>query len=127
LSDSALPQPTLDELYYYQVAEELHKPLLAAIVVHESLQRIPQPQRSGVTYYSELDTWLFHAIMDTRTCDLCRHYEDMEEIRGDQLRLEFPYHVILDENTIVGPAPDGSGLVHPNCRCYLTRLLQRED
>ena len=94
-----------------------------AVRVVEAIKRIPLDQRPGVTYFSVWDTWLFQARSDTKVCDLCKHYETWGEIRGDQLRTEFPYLVILDEDTIGGSEPDGGGLVHPNCRCYLTRKI----
>ena len=89
--------------------------VLGAVIAHqEANQRIPRPQRPGVTYFSVHDTWLFQAVMDNRTCDLCLHYEVANEWRGDQLRTEFPYLEIVDELTI-------KANVHPNCRCYLMR------
>ena len=98
--------------------------VVAAVIAFEGAKKwIPPDQRSGVTYFSMWDTWLFQARSDTKVCDLCRHYETWGEIRGDQLRTEFPYLVILDEDTIGGPEPDGGGLVHPNCRCFLTRKI----
>lgn len=69
------------------------------------------------TFYSMYDLWLYQAVMDTRVCELCSKYEQSEYWRGDQLRTEFPYHEIMDENTI-------HALVHPNCRCYLVRYVE---
>lgn len=89
----------------------------------EAKRRIDQPQRPGVTYFSVYDVWLFQAVMDTKVCTLCRHYEIANEWNGNVLRSEFPYLTILDENTIGGPGPDGDGLVHPNCRCRLVRKI----
>lgn len=89
----------------------------------EAKQRIETPQRTGVTYFSENDVRLFDARADTKVCPLCRKYETAHQWRGNNLRAEFPYLVILDENTIGGPEPDGGGLVHPNCRCVLKRII----
>lgn len=102
--------------------------VVAVIAVEEGAKkRIDFPQRSGVTYYSENDIWLFDARSDTKVCNRCRMYQRWSDvmggIRGNLLRTEFPYHVILDEITIGGPEPDGGGLVHPNCRCVLKRLM----
>ena len=104
------PSPTRDA-ERIRVAE-------VARVVHAvgALQRIPQPQRRGVTYYSDRDIWLFQSVFDERRCDVCGMFEDIEEINGGALRNMFPYHEILDENTIAAN-------VHPNCRCYLVRKL----
>ena len=82
----------------------------------EAVRRIPKPQRLGVTFYSEADTWHFQSVFDGRRCELCSHYERAETWRGDQLRLEFPYHEIHDESTI-------KANIHPNCRCYLVRRI----
>jgi len=101
-------------------------PLIRAVEAVQAVQKAKKrkpPTRPGVTFFSEADTWLFNARADTKVCRLCRLYEQWGEIRGDQLRTEFPYLKIIDENMIAGSEPDGRGLVHPNCRCFLTRLL----
>ena len=98
--------------------------VVAAVIAFEGAKkRIPVGQRPGVTYFSMYDTWLFDATLDSKVCDLCRYYEEWGEIRGDLLRTEFPFLVILDENTIGGPGVGGDGLVHPNCRCRLIRKI----
>ena len=96
--------------------------VLAVQAVEKAKKRVP-PSRPGVTYFSENDVWLFNARSDTKVCMLCRIAEEIEHFRGNELRMNFPFLVILDENTIGGPEPDGGGLVHPNCRCYLSRLI----
>lgn len=101
--------------------------IIKVIQVTKATQRIPQPQRRRVTYFSENDVWLFQAHSDTKVCPKCRMYEEMEQIRGNHLRIEFPYLTIIDENTIGGQEPDGGGLVHPNCRCLLVRLLEEHE
>ena len=90
-----------------------------AVQVVEAIKRIPEP-RTQQTYYSQFDIWLFQTG-GPNPCELCRHYETANEWRGDQLQTEFPYHKILDENKIGGSEPDGRGLVHPNCFCFLVR------
>ena len=87
-----------------------------AIRVVKALPRKPEGYEQ-FTFYSEYDTWLFHSVWDGRRCPLCAMYEQAEYWRGDQLRTEFPYHEIVDENTI-------EAHVHPNCRCILVRLLE---
>jgi len=84
--------------------------------VREATKRIPKPQRSGVTYFSMWDTWLFQSVFDARRCDVCDAHEVVDVYYGDQLRRWFPYLEILDENTI-------QANVHPNCRCYLVRKI----
>ena len=97
--------------------------LVEMVQAVEAVKRIPPGQRPGITYFSVYDVWLFQARSDTKVCDLCRHYEEWGEITGNMLRAEFRYLTILDENTIGGQEPDGGGLVHPNCRCYLMRQI----
>ena len=91
-----------------------------------ALKRRPEPQRRAVTYFSIEDVWLFQARSDTKVCPVCLALEDEYEFPGNHLRGRFPYLQILDMNTIGGSGPGGTGLVHPNCRCYLVRLLEPE-
>ena len=98
-----------------------------AVEAFKAKRRIDFPTRPGVTFFSESDRWLFNARSTGNVCERCRMYETwsnvMGGLRGDQLRTEFPFLVIIDEITIAGPEPDGRGLVHPHCYCYLSRLL----
>lgn len=94
-----------------------------AVLAVKARQRIETPQIPNVTYFSENDVWLFNARSDTKVCPTCRAAETIEHFRGNNLRINFPNLVILDENTIGGPEPDGGGLVHPNCRCFLNRVI----
>ena len=68
----------------------------------------------GITFFGHWDVWLYHAVLDDRTCDLCRHYAEREPILGNYIRAAFPYLEIIDENTI-------NVNIHPNCRCWLER------
>lgn len=95
---------------------------MKAVQAVKAVRRRPRPMRR-VTYFSENDVWLFNARSDTKVCEMCRLAEEIGEFRGNNLRMNFPNLVILDENTIGGPEPDGKGLVHPNCRCFLTRFI----
>ena len=101
----------------------IHTPMIRVVEVVKAIQRIPKPIRPDVTFFSENDVWLFQARQDTKVCQLCQKYETAYQWRGNNLRLEFPYLTILDQNTIGGSEPDGDGLVHPNCRCRLVRLI----
>jgi hypothetical protein len=47
--------------------------------------------------------------------------------RGNELRTLFPFHVILDLEMIGSPGVGGDGLVHPNCRCRLERVMYWGD
>jgi len=92
---------------------------MKAVRIVEAVRRIEQPQRAGVTYFSVHNVWLFQAVMDTKVCTLCRHYETANEWNGNALRSEFPYLEIVDEGTV-------KANVHPNCRCYLVRKIGYE-
>ena len=93
-----------------------------AVAVHEArqegaLRRVPKPlELPGLTYFSVHDIWLYQARADNITCDLCRRHQEHGEYHGNHLRSIFPYLEIMDDSTIVAR-------VHPNCRCYLVRLL----
>ena len=88
----------------------------------EAVQRI-KPEHKHVpgehaTFFSELDVWLFDARLDSKTCPLCRVADEIGEFRGNNLRMNFPYLEIIDVGTI-------KANVHPNCRCYLRRVMQQ--
>jgi hypothetical protein len=64
--------------------------------------------------------WWFRPKRDDRgPCITCQTYAD-NQFSGDFLRSTFPYLNIVDEDTI-------EALVHPNCRCYLSRLKNKGD
>ena len=95
--------------------------LIEIVEVVKATQRIPQPQRSGVTYFSKWDVWMFQSVFDEVRCEICSNHERIELYYGNALRLWFPHLEILDENTIKAhahmPRDD-------NCRCFLVRVLQ---
>ena len=74
----------------------------------------------STTFFSIMDRWQYNAIMDTRVCELCRQYEDFGEFNGAMLRTFFPYLEIVDVGLILAH-------VHPNCRCYLERVMEKEE
>jgi hypothetical protein len=84
-------------------------------------------KRTGVTFYSRLDFWEYDAVFDNRLCSQCANHVKTGVFAGSDLRSIFPYHTILDVNTIGGPEPNGDGLVHPHCRCRLRRKLEKEE
>lgn len=79
-------------------------------------QRIDIARRYGVTFFSEQDVWLFQEVPDERLCSVCRMAATIEQFRGNNLRMNFPYWEIIDENMI-------KANVHPNCRCFLVRQI----
>jgi hypothetical protein len=74
-----------------------------------------------LTFFSELDEWLYIEISDTRLCRTCEANAAMENgvYRGNSLRTFFPFLEIQDENTIKVNE-------HPNCRCVLVRIAKAE-
>jgi hypothetical protein len=95
--------------------------------------RIPEQYRH-VTYFSQNDIWIFDSLVDGKRCPICEELEygfgenASQPATGLHLRAWFagiPYAgmVILDQNTIGGPAANGDGLMHPNCRCRLRRKI----
>ena len=114
--------PLISKARLCEVARVVH----AIETVEGAQKRRLFPTRYGVTFFSIHDVWLYNAVMDSKVCLICRGHEATGEFRGNHLRARFPYLVIIDENTIGGPEPDGGGLAHPNCRCYLTRKLELE-
>ena len=101
--------------------------IINVVEVVKAVQRIQPEHRHepGVpaTFFSQHDVWLYDARLDTKVCERCRHYEDIGQFLGNHIRLIFPNLKILDVNTIGGSEPDGGGLVHPNCRCFLVRKI----
>jgi hypothetical protein len=95
---------------------ELCQIIDAVKAVEEAKKRLDFPLRSGVTFFSQRDIWIFQAQADSKTCPSCNGAEDVSRWYGNHLRLFFPYLEIIDENTIYPH-------VHPNCRCRLVRYI----
>lgn len=100
--------------------------VIQAVEAVQKAQRRIEPEhrhRPGetATFFSEHDIWLYVAVMDAKVCEACRRNEDWNDryggFRGTHLRAHFPFLEIIDVNTIAAN-------VHPNCRCYLVRLLE---
>lgn len=88
-------------------------------MVTEATKRKPS-DFEDLTFFSEEDVWLYDATLDSKVCVLCRTAEDIEQFRGNNLRMNFPYLEIIDKITI-------RPKVHPNCRCVLIRLLVKQE
>ena len=82
--------------------------------VREAKKRIPA-RFSHLTFFSHEDWWIYHAVLDDRTCPICRDYASGDMLNGSFVRAAFPYLQIVDENTI-------RVNLHPNCRCWLERV-----
>ena len=89
-------------------------------VVEAAKQRLDPRRRKSLTYFSVHDVWLFQARSDTKVCPVCDQHDATEEFRGNHLRAQFPYLEVVDLFTI-------KVNVHPNCRCFLSRLITEEN
>jgi len=64
--------------------------------------------------------WIFDArVTSPRTCPVCLAL-DGTKYRGDELANAFPYHVVLNVNTV-------KPMVHPHCRCRLRWAGRSKD
>lgn len=95
---------------------------VVAVLAHMEKKWIPPDIKKP--FFGKYDLWMYDAVLDNKLCDQCLGHEKTPRYLGSELRIAFPYMVILDENTIGGPGPNGDGLVHPNCRCRLRRVTQ---
>lgn len=86
----------------------------------ETIKRIPDDLR-GQTFFGQFDLWLFETIepADDKICFSC-NVLDKIVFTGLELQSAFPWMQILDANHILA-------LVHPNCRCILTRITNPLD
>lgn len=89
--------------------------LVNAAKAVDSLRRKPEVYRTR-TFFSKFDLWRYVPVFDEKLCDRCREYAMTQFFKGTELRKEFPYLTIRDEDTI-------NAKVHPNCRCELWRIL----
>lgn len=88
--------------------------VLLVNAVEKAQSRIPQ-ELKGPTYYGSTDEWYYEESQHPNMCEDCHSY-NMQTINGSQLRAEFPYHEVIDENFIYPK-------VHPHCFCGLVRLF----
>ena len=91
--------------------------VVQAVKAVDALKRKPEEYKYQ-SFFSELDLWQFIAITDDRTCAACMNY-DTRFYKGNELRTEFEFLLIIDEDTILAQ-------VHPNCRCELHRITYSE-
>ncbi len=80
----------------------------------EAVTHIPD-DLSGITFFSENDSWILHTSGQDNVCDACDALAGESIFQGTHLRLFFPFLEIIDENVIAAK-------IHPNCNCYLTRI-----
>ncbi len=89
---------------------------LQALKAVSAYKRIPEGYET-YTFFGHNDMWNYVAVFDDRLCDECENYLEIGIFNGDKLRDVFQRLVIADENTIMLN-------VHPNCRCYLIRVIE---
>lgn len=92
--------------------------LIEIVEVVKATQRVDRDLfPENITFFSRADTWRYVAVLDDRTCEVCRRYEGHEEFTGAMLHSLFPFLEIVDVDLIMVHA-------HLNCRCYLERVIQ---
>ena len=72
-----------------------------------------------VTFFTKQDQWQYIAVMDDRTCGPCLTLELLTFVGNDLVHL-FPYLDVVDTDTILA-------YIHPNCRCYLRRVIMVKE
>ena len=80
---------------------------------------IPE-ELTSVTFFGENDWWFFFPLIDARTCERCQEFGERREFSGADLRSTFPNLEIENANRIWAN-------VHPNCRCFLIRIFEKEE
>lgn len=101
--------------YQYVVEERPSTKTIATMVtvIEEARKQIPI-DLEDYTFFGIHDTWVYHAVFDTKLCVLCQAKTVPFTYSGIHLRAEFPDLEIESENRI-------GANVHINCRCYLQR------
>ncbi len=87
--------------------------LITIIDVLEAYRWIPQEFKK-YAFFGADDQWLYVKSGNPHLCEDCEGY-DGTIFSGDELRSEFPYLRIIDQNAI-------NPNVHPHCECLLIRL-----
>lgn len=82
----------------------------------DAVRRKPE-EYEHITFFSRYNAWVYEAVLDGRLCERCLEFEQNPYFFGTELRSNFPYLEIQDENTILA-------WVHPNCRCRLHRITE---
>jgi hypothetical protein len=90
---------------------------VSSVLAVDSLKRIPEKYRQS--FFGEYDLWLYIAVYDERLCEKCWGYAKTSVFRGTELVRTFKYLEIHDADLIYVN-------VHPNCRCYLLRIISIE-
>ena len=94
--------------------------IIEAVEIVKSIRRIDRDQFPvPITFFSEKDVWLYVAVTDDRTCMECRQWESDPQFTGNMVRSFFPFLEIVDTDRIEVHN-------HPNCRCYLERVVEEE-
>jgi len=93
--------------------------VVSSVVAVDAVKRIPPEYKRS--FFGELDLWLY-VVEDysERLCEECEAHAVTKVFRGTQLRSTFEYLRIEDEDMIYAG-------VHPNCRCYLYRVIGPEQ
>jgi len=92
---------------------DFRTPVIRAVEAVKAVQRIPED--SAHSFFGMEDIWHYIPVWDERLCDRCLKHARNEYYVGRHLRAIMPYLEIANENRI-------DANIHPNCRCYLTRV-----
>lgn len=93
--------------------------LIRATQVVDAVQRKPEEYKSQ-SFFGKYDIWRYEGIADERLCEECLRHVLQFYYLGNELRAEFPYLEIENENLI-------KPHVHPNCRCLLHRVTESHE
>ena len=74
----------------------------------------------NISFFGKYDFWRYIPVFDKKLCEECRAHWGTYYFKGNEIRATFPYLKIVDEDTI-------DVEVHPNCRCYLWRVILGPD
>jgi len=90
--------------------------LIQIVSAVASLKRIPEGFPQAITFFSIHDVWQFHGVFDEKICPECID-NNFQLYHGNDLRDKFPNLEITDIDRI-------EANVHPNCRCWLSRIYE---
>lgn len=88
---------------------------VSAVITVDSLKRKPE-EYERQSFFGQYDLWLYVAVYDEVLCPKCLNHARKHVFRGTELRSNFEYLQIIDDDMI-------EARVHPHCRCELYRII----
>lgn len=89
--------------------------IIHVVQVIDAVKRKPEEYKRQ-SFFGFYDLWHYIPVFDERLCHICEGYARRKVFRGTELRKSFAHLMIVDEDLIFAS-------VHPNCRCYLFRII----